>query len=140
MIQVTGRLLVEHLETGIRCGVVRDYHIHQTLRALLVQFGAHRGTVGQFEVFHQCLPQGEMPENVPSDRAQYLSRCFKVQDALDLDADHTHIVACVILRHPDELADVTLWRIPVYLFSDMHMPAPDRDSNLQFLDITDQRP
>ncbi len=105
-----------------------------------MQLGAHRATVLHFKVFHQCLLQGEMPKNVPGGRAQYLSQCLEIQDALDIDIDHAHVVTCVVLRHPDELPDIYLWRIPVDRLGDMRMPTPDGSSKLQFLNIANQRP
>jgi hypothetical protein len=108
MVQVSVRLLIKHLETGFRHRVVWDHHVHRTLGSLLMQFGTHQGTVRQFEVFHQSLSQGEMTKDVPGVRALYLSCCCKIQDASDLDANHAHIVACVILSHMDELADISL--------------------------------
>jgi hypothetical protein len=138
MVQITSWLLIKHLKTGFRCRVVWDHHVHRTLGSLLVQFGAHRGTVRQFKVFCQSLLQGEMTKNVPGVRALYLSHCHKIRDASDLDANHTHIVAHVILKHPDESADISLWRIPVNCLGDMRMPALDRGGKLQFFDIANQ--
>jgi hypothetical protein len=138
MVQVTGRLLIKHLKTGFCRGVIWHHHVHRTLGSLLVQFGAHRGTYRQFKVFCQSLLQGEMTKNALGVRALYLSHCCKIRYASDLDANHTHIVARVILRHPNESADISLWGIPVNHLSDMCMPAPDRNSKLQFFDIPNQ--
>jgi hypothetical protein len=131
MVQASGQLLVKHLKTGFLHGVIWDHHVHRTLGSLLMQFSANWGTIRHFEVFCQSLLQGEITKNFPGVRALYLSCCCEIQDALDLDANHAHIVARVILRHPDELADISLRRIPVDRLGDMRMPTPDRGSKLQ---------
>jgi hypothetical protein len=78
-----------------------------------------------------------MSNNIPRLRARHLSRRLEVSDAFDLDTNEAHIIIRVILRHPHELADVLLRRIPVHHFRDMRVSAPDADRKFIVFDVAD---
>ena len=61
----------------------------------------------QFEVSHQCLPQRKLTQPVARGRVVDSRHLVNVGNASYLNTNDTHIVACMVLGHPNKVAEIT---------------------------------
>ncbi len=79
----------------------------------------------QLEIPHECLPQRKLAQLLPRGRAVDCCLPVNICDALHLYTDHTHVIACMILRHLDKAAKIAFGRVPVHRLSDVRMATPE---------------
>jgi hypothetical protein len=80
----------------------------------------------QLEIPHECLLQQKLAQLLTQGRAVDLHHPVNICDAFHLYTDHTHVVACMILRHPDKAAKIAFGRVPVHRLSDVRVATPER--------------